>query len=127
MNKTQRLLAAAKAIIADPAKWIKGKYAIAAEDATSMGYGCKVPSHFALLLGYQPNAVCFCSVGALQKAAGEDGDWGGASLFLDKAVKRLTDGKFEHTPRFNDAPTTTHEDVMAMFDKAIELAAEKQS
>lgn len=127
MNHIQRTLTAAKAIIADPAKWIKGKYAIHKDNAASMGHGSKVPPYANSLYGYEAGAACFCSIGALQKAAGEGQTYYEASYYLRKAVTEVTSCKFDHAARFNDAESTTHEDVMAMFDKAIELAAEKQS
>lgn len=66
---------------------------------------------------------CECVNGALMEAAKEVGTGGlmrsGASLCLSLAARARG---FETASKLNDAPTTTHADVLALLDEAIALA-----
>lgn len=68
-----------------------------------------------------PKAVCFCVSGALRQARVNlheglfDGLAGAADWFKEAAAIRSI-------PAWNDAPTRTKVDVLAVFDKAIALA-----
>lgn len=89
---TREVLVAARALIDTPEKWIQGTWNL---DLAS-------------------GATCFCALGALREVVG--GLAGDAfSLLCDQVPGRYKRG----IARFNDAPTTTHADVMALFDRAI--------
>lgn len=102
-------LRAAKALIADPANWITGFYA-ATSDERAIGWDCA-------------NACKFCAVGALARVENkspkqvEQADELDAGYFLNKAAGETND---YHPHRVNDA--RGHAAVMAMYDRAIELA-----
>lgn len=98
-------LKAAKAIIASPSKWLQGAYA---KDAN--GFACR---------GDNPQATCFCSLGALQAVNNCYSD--APSQPAISVLKQFMGGD---VPEFNDS--ATHEQVMEAFDKAI-AAAEKEN
>ena len=54
------------------------------------------------------NQRCYCAVGALEMAGAR----------FRPLVRALPGGSYTIVD-FNDAPTTTHADVMALFDRAI--------
>ena len=99
-------LKAARALIADERNWIKGEYDREVEGRT-----------------------CYCADGALMFATDGvgvplegEGNWfayEGARRALAAHAPRTAHGVIN----FNDAPDTTHADVLAMFDKAIEATA----
>lgn len=60
----------------------------------------------------------YCAVGAVISVSG----WGDCSAW--RALDAVCE--LQCTPWFNDQPTTTHADVLALFDRAI-AAAEAQS
>jgi len=66
---------------------------------------------------YEEDAVCFCIIGAAMRAD--------ASLdrHLRKCLPEWAEGSFID---FNDHEETTHADVMALFDRAIEMAESGQ-
>jgi hypothetical protein len=68
-----------------------------------------------------PDAVCFCSLGALARAEPDPEARAKAKIYLHDAVDHLTGGWGIAT--FNDREGRTHEEVMAMWDKARELAS----
>ena len=90
----------AKALIDTPEKWLKG-----ALDGDG----------------------CFCAVGAV----GEARDWD-MDAFLAPEFKALLGqlptefqkGTYLDVPNYNDHPDTTHADIMALFDRAIEIAGD---
>ena len=95
------VLKLARSYIDTPRHWIKGSYA---QTLTGRTIGpC------------QPLAACFCSVGAILRAANE--------LRTLPIAGLETIGGFIPTNQtlhwFNDDPATTHADVLALFDKAI--------
>lgn len=103
MKESERLRAAKK-LIDSPEKWIQGDYYDLPGDAK--------------------NSVCFCSLGAIQRVYVDSdtplmGDLNRESLYLERALHELEvlEGDI---PTFND--THNHEEVMQMFDKAIEIA-----
>lgn len=105
-------LRAAKALIDMPEKWTKGEYARGKS-------GGRVKA-----LGRAP--VCFCALGALGRAGCHDpADIGfseGATWLAYQTLIRATPNRMVF--EYNDDPATTHADIMALFDRAIE-AAEK--
>lgn len=115
-------LKAARALLTDPDAWHKG--ALCAYRP--------VPGEPAL-----PDAVyieasnCFCSVGALIRASNEPG-WIGLVNLCEAELELTLEGKswsYEHgIVSFNDEPTTTHADVLAVFDETIaRLEASRES
>lgn len=104
-----RLLKSARALIADEKNWVKG------------AYYCHVEGR-----------SCYCMVGALDQAVDDNTDdylWPGSPLH-QTAANALLDALFDSEldgvspqeqtiPNFNDAPTTTHEDVLKVYDLAI--------
>ena len=85
MSTVKDDLIAAKALIANPKKWIK----------------------------YEPQRDdCFCTLGAL-------GTISPAGLHFQAVYDALPDGEV-FISHFNDAPTTTHSDIMALFQRAID-------
>lgn len=92
-------LIAAKALIDTPEKWIK--YDLRNDDRT-----------------------CFCAIGAVEKAINLDPIDG--DLFNSPEVMALAASLVEPSDTwtdlsfYNDRETTTHADIMALFDRAIE-------
>lgn len=82
-----------------------------------------------------PDAVCFCSVGAVAKVTNTpykpENDQRvyncGPVRLLSKAVGILTDFDWETIWIYNDNATSSHESILAVFDKAIELAKAQES
>lgn len=95
------LLKRARERISAPERWTKGGYA---KDAKGFSVAPDAPE-----------AVCWCASGAV-KAESPDGD----ELYdirgaLSLHISGITNG----IPRFNDAPSTTHADILALFDRTI--------
>ena len=98
-NPTADTLRKAKALISDPINWNRD--------------GC-------YFKGADESSACMCIYGAL-----------GTSMVVDAGKAHLDDEILNSTCRemygmsttdFNDHPDTTHADIMALFDRAIELA-----
>ncbi len=123
-------LVAAKAVIANPENWTKGYYAMARpirdiNERTKDDY----------LSVDDPRAVCFCSMGALEKVALElaGSDWSNnhdVTALYDRALDMLTivlpaaeQAGLNDVVAFNDRSWTTHKDVIDAFDRAIAAAA----
>lgn len=72
---------------------------------------------------YDPTAVCFCAVGSVDTRDSWDEEglaaFGGALELLEGA---LSADWGDSLGAFNDAPTTTQADVVALFDRAIAAA-----
>ena len=104
MNILVENLKAARALIDTPEKWTKGAYGRTADHS---------PTSYR-----DPRAVCHCMLGALRSIG--PADW----LRQEELVEDVMTGygHHSHIPTFNDAPTTTHADVLAVFDMAIERA-----
>src|SRR6266853_5063736 len=64
------------------------------------------------------DATCFCALGAIVRLLGSATYGSPVEDALDSAVP----GGFACASDFNDAPTTTHADVLALYDRAIEAA-----
>ncbi len=111
--KPSELLTKAKAVIADPKHWAQGQYA---KDAKGYSTG---PA--------EPYAVCWCSLGALEKVAYEEEDLPTYSDTRLAAMRYLAEVSAEcgySITDFND--NSSHEAVMRAWDKAIKLAKEDE-
>lgn len=111
LPKPSEVLRAARKLIERPSCWIKGQYRITDE------------------IG----AVCGrCAAGAIEDAEIALGFWPGGAILTgsrlmvhDRAYEALAKqgarfaGGQETVTRANDAPGTTHENVLEMFDNAI--------
>lgn len=94
----------AKALIDTPEKWGKGRF-------------------------FDPETRCFCALGAAREGAGGDvsimgmpPDGYGRYQDVHLALYAALPVGFISVPRFNDAPSTTHADIMALFQRAIDAA-----
>lgn len=100
MNK--QVLTLARELIATPDRWTKGAIA-------RNVHGDPVASRSA-------DAVCWCALGAGLHVAG---------LILrvpDNALPLDTEARTIES--YNDLPSTTHADILAVFDRAISAASE---
>jgi hypothetical protein len=113
-----QLLIDAKELIKDPESWTKGEYARNAA-------GVKVSDN-------HPNACQWCTVGALWKASGFLRGYSAVdpqkSSLVNDACELLLQaiGRKRDLSPWNDLPQTTHDDIMNAYNKAIELAYEKE-
>lgn len=109
MNKPLELLIQAQDKIRDPKNWTRDHYALDAEGNS--------------VSRYSEAAVCFCSLGALEALFDgtdeRESDVRRARDFLYDAAAMLTETQ-ESVAQYND--TRTHAEVMAMWEKAKELA-----
>lgn len=101
MTSLQTLIAA-RELISEESRWTQGQYA-----RDSAGHGSSPMSK---------TAVCFCSEGAILRVTREPND----VVLADRLLRKATG---EPTYVFND--TRTHTEVLAAFDRAIELAKEE--
>lgn len=99
--KTSAVLLKAMDIIATPDKWTKGSFA---RDINQVSTSAD-----------EPDAVCWCALGAIQKATKNSKASADASLYLVSAVETIV-------PIFNDYSSTTHDEVMEKFMTAAFLA-----
>jgi hypothetical protein len=109
---TLEILIAGRARIDTPERWTRGDWA---RDANGVG-----------VEPLSPDAVCFCAMGAVDAAAASEE----YAVYL-RAVAALRDAipkglRLISVPTYQDCDTTTHADVMAMFDRAIEAERAKE-
>lgn len=72
---------------------------------------------------YKDGKVCYCTIGAIDEAAGEDVLCGAYRDARDHVMRIIeADTGFVHIAWWNDAPDRTQAGVVAMFDKAIATA-----
>ena len=102
MNSAVEILKAARELISDPAHWTQGS-----EARDEKGDP---------VLARSKGARCFCAVGALISASGK-APW---KRPLEALRSELPKPIF-YVSDFND--TGSHEEVLALFDRAIERAA----
>lgn len=121
--KATDFLKTARDLIADPERWTKGAYARHRD-----GELCAIEDK---------GACQWCAIGALF--------WATDVADTDEADEEIEDISTERfamgmlydatcalgarggVAEFNDAPERTHEEVMALYDKAIALAAEREA
>lgn len=72
---------------------------------------------------------CFCVMGATAKAiTGNPRRVGGYRVEVTAmTLKKSLTGDWPHLAAFNDHPSTTHADIMALFDRAIEVRRKESS
>ena len=101
-KKVVEVLVNARKILSKEENWTRGSYA-RDEDGQSVYVNAS-------------NAVCFCSIGAVNASAmpRHSGEYVTALEALEMVVKPMP------IIAFNDAESTSHKGVMAMFDLAIE-------
>lgn len=97
------ILIKARELISDPERWTQGAYA---KDSS----GREVYDSDA--------AVCWCGIGALRRVAGYD--YLSRSKAIDFLHKTAREAGFDYFQDFNDS--STHAEVLAAFDRAIEAA-----
>lgn len=104
--KESEILIKARALIEKPESWIK--------HTAARGKSGK---------SVNPNgraAICFCAVGAYTRISGHECI--GMPMF-----NALKERNWKYAiSAYNDAFTTTHEDVLSLYDRAIEIAEEKE-
>lgn len=104
---TLETLIAARELLSDEKRWTRGVYA---RDADGDGRAAA-----------SPNAVCWCSMGAVGKITNHPspGHFDSINRLLLIALRELG---FTHRSigAFNDDLATSHADVLAVFDRAIE-------
>ena len=117
-KKGRKILEVARALIAKPENWIKYDYA------------CDQRGN--VTATYDESSCKFCAQGALLAAVPRAGydrfSSRGANLgFLlsDKIMKHVGT-EWKSLPGWNDRPRTTHADVIAAFDAAIEATRKKR-
>lgn len=95
---TKELLVAARLLIEKPEHWTQGLFARDSE-------GYSAPSR-------SPEAVCFCAMGAVMRASGDDPEleYEGIHLLAQALGK-------QGLASFND--NRCHEEVLSLFDRAI--------
>lgn len=109
MTTALEILTAARELITDPAHWTQEVYAKNAK-------GRQVSP-------LSRSAVCFCSVGALDRIVSRrsKSDWGVEAF--NALVNELVKKGHQGIAGFND--THTHAEVLALFDAAIAAEREK--
>ncbi len=115
------ILRGARALLADEARWTRGVVARNVD-------GDDVPYS-------ESQAVCWCAVGAIFRSSDDrssrwpsDREYAAGKLFAAAAHIGFDDfsSLFDHIGRWNDRPERTHAEVIAAFDRAIELAEKEE-
>lgn len=96
-----RGLRAMRVLLSEPSRWMKGWFA-----ETAKGQHTR---------GFDPFAVRFCIYGASE--ALRDHELG--TVIERRLCETLGVSEAGELSRFNDAPTTTHADILALLDRAI--------
>lgn len=109
MGKTNKqILMEARELISRPKRWGQGYYA---QNTSGEMVG-----------PLDEDAVCFCGHGALLKVLNESPLSAGNEFYQCAGILKKftpTTERSSYFPYFNDAIETTHEEVLAVFDKAI--------
>jgi hypothetical protein len=104
------ILKAAKQLISTPDKWTKGVYArnVAGDEVKADPMN-----------GRFTDAVSWCAVGSIREVCGKE------MASFDGPIRCLfeaTDEGWIGPTVYNDTSDRTHEEIMALFDQAIEIA-----
>lgn len=102
MTTVKDNLIAARALIDTPEKWIRDRI---------------------------ENAGCFCAMGAIAEATRTQrgGVWTSETAEYAALRDALPEGGTRSVPTYNDNRSTTHADIMALFDRAIEAETTKET
>lgn len=111
------ILTKARELIAEPKRWTKHRAASVSPTGPT-------------LKPNDPNAACWCAVGACAKAVGKDltvpkdSAWGDpevrmAIYGLMETVTAQHGAFYSSLPDFNDSPSTTHAEILDVFDRTI--------
>ena len=100
-----QLLIKAKEVISKPENWTKGEFA-RLEDGTA----CNLR---------RSDAKCFCTLGAIIKIADKERYSNRDKIDAVAEIAKFSPD-YRCVPDWNDSEMTTHANVMAAFDKAIE-------
>ena len=104
----KQLLEQTRAKIEDPAHWVKGDYAKNAEGS--------------VVTPYDSDACCWCLDGALRAVAIPQPRY--PLVATDLLLRQASQARgFASHLCFNDAPQTTHADVLQLLDDAILVAS----
>lgn len=110
-----QILTAARATISNPENWIK-------EAFWGRDYGAPIASSFTDVVSDYEGATRFCALGAIRR--NNPRGIGSAHLEAEQALALASpNAGFSHEEsvyEFNDMEHTTHADILAMFDLAIE-------
>jgi hypothetical protein len=110
-RSTVEILRAARERISDPERWTQGSFARSANDEP--------------ISPFSSRASCWCARGALYWVCASVSGAYGAERFLEAALVDLEvvcDPAKEAIAQANDGGT--HDDVLALYDRAISLAEE---
>jgi len=109
---TLEILRAARELISDPAKWTQGAYARSSKGEE-------------LYYGNNPEAVCWCAYGALEKVSGQKtfSEVPGNKQ-LEESCPNTNDNDLS-VPAINDR--LGHAAVLALYDRAIALAEQEEA
>lgn len=101
--------------LSDPARWIKGTYARDSEGRS--------------VLPDSPRAVCWCLDGAirLEVTLAQGGDYRLYSELFHQAVGPINTRRYLSFVDWQDAPATTHKDVLDLVDTLIKEAEREAS
>lgn len=109
------ILSATRNLLSDPGHWTKNAFA---RDA----YGVRLHN------GYDDEATCWCAAGAAEHFVGPgDAGWRLANRVIEIMRDALPSEWRRSLGRFNDDPSTTHADILAVLDRAIELAKAEEA
>lgn len=73
------------------------------------------------------SAFCYCATGAVKASRNDSGGFRQEQrvyAYLEKALPLTS--HYKTISLFNDAPTTTHKDILTLFDHAIFMAAKDE-
>lgn len=101
MRPTKVLLQRARAVLTPDGAWTQGWFAKDKEGKT--------------VTSDSKYATCFCAIGALERVCESDELYTAAH-----ALRPFLPPEASGVPGYNDRPTTTQQDILALFDRAIE-------
>ena len=104
-ERTKQIITDTKQLLSNPNHWTKGAYARYGRDGKQ-------------IWPKEELAKCFCLGGAVIKLTSNASECKAITGLLRGQIRR---GKKYHTiPQFNDAPETTHKDIIGLLDRALE-------
>lgn len=106
------VLLKARDILNDPKAWCKGTFARDKNEKKASPY--------------DPDACQFCATGAILKAESEYDLSSANGLYAEEIIEQQLPctRKFGGIPSYNDALVRTHEEILALFDRAIVAASQ---